>query len=370
LEKFLVQTMKVALWSIDKPIPYPKNARKITDVAIAKVASSIRSYGWQQPIVVDREGVIIVGHTRLLAAKQLGLTQVPVLVAADLTPQQVKAYRLMDNRSHETTLWDIEKLGDELLELKSEDFDLALTGFDNFEFESLLPETSGAPRRLYQTQVVSLDELKQHPRNYRSHPEDQLAHIVQSIQEHGFYRNIVMARDHTVLAGHGLVEACRKMGRTHIQVVSLDIAPDSIEALKIMAGDNDIQNRGEVNDRLLTEILKDIREQDTLLGSGYDDMMLANLLYVTRPSSEIKDGDAVAEWVGMPEYDPGKKPLMLRIAFRNQEDRERFVQETGIDIRTRGDKLLTWSTWWPFRKNDDIVSVRFETAPQQQEVAQ
>jgi ParB-like chromosome segregation protein Spo0J len=119
--------MKVEFWPTDRPIPYARNARKISQVAVDKVASSIKEFGWRQPIVVDGEGVVIAGHTRLLAAKKLSLPEVPVHIAEGLSKQQVKAYRLMDNRSHEEAEWDKELLGPELLELEALDIDLALT---------------------------------------------------------------------------------------------------------------------------------------------------------------------------------------------------------------------------------------------------
>lgn len=87
--------MTIELWPIEKPIPYARNARRISETAVAKVAASIQEFGWRQPIVVDSEGVIVAGHTRLLAAQRLGLKTVPVHVAANLTPAQIKAYRLM-----------------------------------------------------------------------------------------------------------------------------------------------------------------------------------------------------------------------------------------------------------------------------------
>jgi ParB-like chromosome segregation protein Spo0J len=96
----------VVQWPIENLKPYKDNCRKIPQPAVDKVAVSIEAYGMRQPIVVDKDGVIICGHTRLLAAKKLGLTQVPVHVAANLTPAQVRAYRLMDNRSHEESDWD------------------------------------------------------------------------------------------------------------------------------------------------------------------------------------------------------------------------------------------------------------------------
>src|SRR5450759_3823903 len=110
--------MDVVNWPLERITPYARNARKIPPEAIDKVAASIREFGWRQPVVVDRDGVIICGHTRLLAAHQLGLREAPVHVADSLTPAQVRAYRLLDNRSHDETAWDEDLLGLELLDLK------------------------------------------------------------------------------------------------------------------------------------------------------------------------------------------------------------------------------------------------------------
>src|SRR5580704_1437027 len=132
--------LKVCWWPIDKPIPYARNSRKIPERAIDKVAASIKEFGWRQAIVVDKDGVIICGHTRLLAARKLELKQVPVHVADNLTPAQVKAYRLMDNRSHDETDWDVDLLGPELEELRDLDFDLELTGFDPNQIEDFLTD--------------------------------------------------------------------------------------------------------------------------------------------------------------------------------------------------------------------------------------
>jgi hypothetical protein len=130
--------MEIELWPIDRPKPYPKNARKWSAAAVDKLASSIRAYGFRQPIVVDKHGVIIIGHLRLAAAKSLRLKTVPVHVARDLTPAQVRGLRLMDNRSHEEAEWDFTLLAPELAELSAESFDLGLTGFDVHELDVLL----------------------------------------------------------------------------------------------------------------------------------------------------------------------------------------------------------------------------------------
>jgi len=110
----------------------------LSPAAVDKVAASIKEFGWQQPIVVDKEGVIIAGHTRLLAAKQLGLKEVPVYVAADLTPVQVKSYRLADNRSAQESSWDYELLAIELEELAEFPIDIAITGFDSDEISGMV----------------------------------------------------------------------------------------------------------------------------------------------------------------------------------------------------------------------------------------
>lgn len=126
------------MWPITKPLPYARNARKIPQTAIDKVAASLKEFGWRQPIVVDEEGVIVVGHTRLLAARRLEMTEVPIHVATGLSPAQVKAYRLMDNRSHDEAKWDLELVGPELVELMGFGFDLDLTGFSPLEIGKLM----------------------------------------------------------------------------------------------------------------------------------------------------------------------------------------------------------------------------------------
>ena len=133
--------MRVENWPLDRLAAYPNNPRKISDKAVAKVASSIAEYGFRQPIVVDDQGVIVVGHTRLLAAKSLGIEAVPVHVAKGLSAQQIKAYRLADNRTNDEAAWDLDLLGVELDGL--DDFDLSLTGFDPGEIDRLRGPSGG-----------------------------------------------------------------------------------------------------------------------------------------------------------------------------------------------------------------------------------
>jgi hypothetical protein len=117
--------------------PYPGNPR-LNDSAVATVAESIRQFGFRQPIVVDTEGVIVCGHTRWKAAQQLGLDKVPVHVARDLTPEQVRAYRIADNQTASLAEWDLDLLPLELSQLGEVGFDLSLLGFDQDELARLL----------------------------------------------------------------------------------------------------------------------------------------------------------------------------------------------------------------------------------------
>jgi ParB-like chromosome segregation protein Spo0J len=124
--------MHIEQRALDTIFPYARNPRK-NQQAIPKVKASLKEFGWRQPIVVDSDGIIIVGHTRYLAALELGLTEAPVHVAENLTPSQVKAYRLADNRTNQEAMWDDELLKLEIEDLKELDFDLKLTGFDDHE---------------------------------------------------------------------------------------------------------------------------------------------------------------------------------------------------------------------------------------------
>lgn len=134
--------MKVQMLAVEKVTPYRRNPRR-NEGAVEKVAASIKEFGFKVPLVLDKDHVIVAGHTRLLAALRLGLKEVPVLVASDLSPAQVKAYRLADNRVHEEAEWDPELLALELGDLTALGFDLKETGFDAEELSSLLSKDTG-----------------------------------------------------------------------------------------------------------------------------------------------------------------------------------------------------------------------------------
>ena len=129
--------MKIELRDIREIHPYEKNPR-INDKAVDAVAASLKEFGFRQPIVVDKDGVIIVGHTRYKAAQKLGLEKVPVHVAEDLTDAQIKAYRIADNQTATIADWDYDLLPLELQELNNMDFNLELLGFDSDKLAQLL----------------------------------------------------------------------------------------------------------------------------------------------------------------------------------------------------------------------------------------
>jgi DNA modification methylase len=135
--------MHIELWPLDRVRPYHRNPR-VNDGAVASVAASLREFGFRQPIVVDAQGVIIVGHTRWKAAPQLGLAQVPVHIATDLSPEQIQAYRIADNQTATIAEWDFDLLPLELADLQAASFDLGLLGFDQDELAKLLAPDGSA----------------------------------------------------------------------------------------------------------------------------------------------------------------------------------------------------------------------------------
>ena len=126
--------MNIQEYEISKVVPYKNNPRINVD-AVNVVKKSLKEFGFQQPLVIDKDNKIVVGHTRLLAAKELGLKTVPCVVANNLSDEQIKAYRIMDNKSSEYASWNYGLLTKEVTDLLEADYDLNLTGFDEFELK-------------------------------------------------------------------------------------------------------------------------------------------------------------------------------------------------------------------------------------------
>ncbi len=128
--------MKIKNTDINDIKPYDKNPRNNAN-SIDKVADSIAEFGFRQPIVVDEDMIVLAGHTRLLASKQLGFKKVPVHIAEGLTNAQKKAYRIMDNKSAEYASWNYGLLTKEITDLLENDYDLEFTGFTDVELEDM-----------------------------------------------------------------------------------------------------------------------------------------------------------------------------------------------------------------------------------------
>jgi DNA modification methylase len=132
-----INASEVQHWQIERLIPYARNPRK-NDAAVDRMAASIQEFGFKIPVLARSSGEVVDGHLRLKAAQKLGITEVPVILCDEWTEAQVKAFRLMVNRSVGWAEWDNELLGLELSELKDLDFDLSLTGFDTREIDEYL----------------------------------------------------------------------------------------------------------------------------------------------------------------------------------------------------------------------------------------
>ena len=137
--------MKIVMMPVEDLVPYETNPRR-NDKAVDVVAKSIEEFGFRVPIIVDANNVIVCGHTRRLAALRLGLTRVPVCVAQDLTPDQIRAYRLADNRVAELAEWDEDLLKEEIARIQG--VDLSGLGFDRDMLEDVAADALGIRRHI------------------------------------------------------------------------------------------------------------------------------------------------------------------------------------------------------------------------------
>lgn len=135
-----VRPLQVAYRRIASLIGYPKNARTHSPAQVGQIAASITAFGWSSPVLIDEHGGIIAGHGRVMAAKKLGMVEVPCITLAGLTPTQRQALVIADNKLALNAGWDEDLLVQELGELASEGFDLGLTGFGEAEIAKLLGE--------------------------------------------------------------------------------------------------------------------------------------------------------------------------------------------------------------------------------------
>ena len=148
--------MKTETWPLERLIDYARNPRK-NDHAVDRVAAAIKEFGFRVPIVAKSDGLVVDGHLRLKAARKLGLVEVPVVLADDLTDAQVKAFRISVNRMAELAEWDSELLALELGELGELGFDLDLTGFSEGEIAALSLDDAKPPTKEQESSTKEID---------------------------------------------------------------------------------------------------------------------------------------------------------------------------------------------------------------------
>jgi hypothetical protein len=209
---------------------------------------------------------------------------------------------------------------------------------------------------------ISIQKLKKHPKNYRKHPPDQLEHIKNSIIQHGFYRNVVISSDFYILAGHGVTEAAIALGKQSVPCFQVPVQHTDPLALKILTGDNELGRFAEIDDRILSELLKEIKDADSLLGTGYTQEALAALVFNTRPEHEIKNIDEAAAWVGMPAFSTLPEGVTshddiskIVVTFYSPLARKDFADKLGISITQD-----TKSVLWPPQQRAVLSALKFE----------
>ena len=209
-----------------------------------------------------------------------------------------------------------------------------------------------------------IDKLTDNPENYRFHPELQVEHLRESLRTFGWYKNVVITPDGVILAGHGIVTAAKEEGLQQVPVFVFTGNED--QARKLLIGDNEVWRLAEDDDRKLTDLLKSLHESDEgLAGTGFDEMMLANLAFVTRPEQEVANFDAAKEWIGMPEVEEQESDtgVALQVWFKTPELRQEFMEKNELVNRgggkaSRGSSL---SSWWPPRERERLADYKFET---------
>lgn len=207
---------------------------------------------------------------------------------------------------------------------------------------------------------VEIATLHTHPDNYQHHPQDELDHIAYSLAQHGAYRNVVIAQEGTILAGHGVVEAAQALGWQRLPVVRLPIAPNSREARQVLIGDNEIGRLAEENRQALVEVLTVMAEYgpEALMGTGYDESMLAALAFVTRGPQDVADKNEYAHWAGMPSYENPDEALKLTLYCTSEAERDALIDRLGVKVS--GGNQGTVSAWWPAKEREDVSAYRFE----------
>ncbi len=195
--------------------------------------------------------------------------------------------------------------------------------------------------------ATKLSALTPHPRNYRGHPEDQIEHLVTSIEENGFYKNVIVSSDAFTLAGHGAVIAAGRVGLEEIPAVWMPFDHEDPRAIKIVVADNMIENLADDDDHLLAELLREVNDAGSLAGTGWDEMMLSAYEEVIRPPDEQAEFDPVAEWEaqGMPDFEVQEDSFRLVLHFDDPGEREQVAAKLGLYVTNKEGRV--WSAPYP-----------------------
>lgn len=205
-----------------------------------------------------------------------------------------------------------------------------------------------AKTRVLDRDDVLISELKPHPRNYQSHTPAQIAELVAAIRAVGFTRSVVLAKDKTILAGHGAVEAAAVLGLTHVPTVRLSCTPSSAAALKVLTGDNELARMATRDERALTQLLEDIGALDPagLLGTGIDEAAHNKLLTGLLDAGT----NPWEEWKNLPDYESEhiESAVKVFVHFKTEADADAFFE---LIERPRKRSL-----WWPVDEEQRNVS--------------
>lgn len=177
-------------------------------------------------------------------------------------------------------------------------------------------EETGIQPVPFEVVELPLDQLKPHPKNYTEHPPEQIDHLIARIRQFNVYKEIIIARENTILAGHGLTEALKKMGRKTASCRRYDLSPDDPIALKLLAGDNELESLRIDNQNKLADLLGEIQAGDIngLLGTGYSDASFADLstlVFQSKGGDGDGEPDPYSRKIDAPIYEPEReKPLL------------------------------------------------------------
>lgn len=192
------------------------------------------------------------------------------------------------------------------------------------------------------SEIAAIETLREHPENYRRHPPGQIAHLVESMNEHGFYRNVIVASDGTILAGHGVVVAAKQAGLDAVSVVRMPFGPDDPRARKILVADNELMRLAQTDDAKLHALVSAIAQDDAdLLGTGLTRDDVDVLTRFVEATSDGTPWRAEDEWGGMPPFRQDDRQAVFRttIHFVTEEDATEFFERIGRE-KSR-------TIWWP-----------------------